>query len=78
MTGLPGVRVGHWTEPHARTGCTVVLLPEGTLASGEVRGGAPATREFAWPLVGRDDQLSALVGLLEQSGERPVFAVVTG
>lgn len=32
---------------HARTGCTVVLLPEGTLASGEVRGGAPATREFA-------------------------------
>lgn len=47
MTGLPGVRVGHWTDRHARTGCTVVLLPEGTLASGEVRGGAPATREFA-------------------------------
>ena len=47
MTGLPGVRVGHWTDLHARTGCTVVLLPEGTLASGEVRGGAPATREFA-------------------------------
>ena len=32
---------------HARTGCTVVLLPEGTVASGEVRGGAPSTREFA-------------------------------
>jgi L-aminopeptidase/D-esterase-like protein len=47
MTSIPGVRVGHWTDPHARTGCTVVLLPEGTLASGEVRGGAPATREFA-------------------------------
>ncbi|HEX4904683.1 MAG TPA: P1 family peptidase [Acidimicrobiales bacterium] len=47
MTRIPGVRVGHWTDPHARTGCTVVLLPEGTLASGEVRGGAPATREFA-------------------------------
>jgi L-aminopeptidase/D-esterase-like protein len=47
VTGIPGVRVGHWTDPHARTGCTVVLLPEGTLASGEVRGGAPATREFA-------------------------------
>ncbi|MDE0804918.1 MAG: P1 family peptidase, partial [Acidimicrobiales bacterium] len=26
---------------------TVVLFPEGTVASGEVRGGAPATREFA-------------------------------
>ena len=39
---------------------------------------AARTREFAWPLVGRDDQLSALVGLLEQSSEQPVFAVVTG
>lgn len=29
-----------------RTGCTVVLLPAGTVASGEVRGGAPGTREF--------------------------------
>jgi DNA-binding SARP family transcriptional activator/outer membrane murein-binding lipoprotein Lpp len=34
--------------------------------------------DFGWPLVGRDDQLSALVGLLEQSDEQPVFAVVTG
>lgn len=47
MIGLAGVRVGHWTDIHARTGCTVVLLPEGTVASGEVRGGAPATREFS-------------------------------
>src|SRR5204862_1518158 len=42
-----GVRVGHWTNETAQTGCTVVLLPEGTVASGEVRGGAPAAREFA-------------------------------
>lgn len=42
-----GVLVGHWTNTAARTGCTVVLLPEGAIASGEVRGGAPATREFA-------------------------------
>lgn len=45
--GVPGVRVGHWTDEVARTGCTVVLFPDGTVASGEVRGGAPATREFA-------------------------------
>jgi len=45
ITDVPGVRVGHWTDSAARTGCTVVLLPEGTVASGEVRGGAPATRE---------------------------------
>ncbi len=36
---------GHWTG--AGTGVTVVLPPPGTVASGEVRGGAPATREFA-------------------------------
>jgi L-aminopeptidase/D-esterase-like protein len=35
---------GHWTG--AGTGVTVVLPPPGTVASGEVRGGAPATREF--------------------------------
>ena len=39
--------MGHWTSPDNRTGCTVVVFPEGTVASGEVRGGAPATRDFA-------------------------------
>src|SRR3954469_17968341 len=47
VTAVDGVRVGHWTDAEARTGCTVVLFPEGTVASGEVRGGAPATRELA-------------------------------
>lgn len=47
ITELPGVWAGHWTDPVGRTGCTVVLFPEGTVASGEVRGGAPATRETA-------------------------------
>ncbi len=46
ITDIPGVLVGHWTDDVARTGCTVVLLPEGSVASGEVRGGAPGTREF--------------------------------
>jgi L-aminopeptidase/D-esterase-like protein len=46
ITDVEGVAVGHWTDFEARTGCTVVLLPEGTTASGEVRGGAPGTREF--------------------------------
>jgi L-aminopeptidase/D-esterase-like protein len=46
ITDVEGVRVGHWTDEVARTGCTVVLLPPGTVASGEVRGGAPGTREF--------------------------------
>lgn len=41
------VKIGHWTNDDARTGCTVVFFPESVVASGEVRGGAPATREFA-------------------------------
>lgn len=43
---IPGVTVGHWTDAAARSGCTVVLLPPSTTASGEVRGGSPATRDF--------------------------------
>ncbi|HXH58855.1 P1 family peptidase [Iamia sp.] len=46
ITDVDGVLVGHWSDTEARTGCTVVLLPEGTTASVEVRGGAPATREL--------------------------------
>jgi L-aminopeptidase/D-esterase-like protein len=47
ITDVAGVRVGHWTDPVGATGCTVVLFPAGTVASGEVRGGAPGTREWA-------------------------------
>ena len=46
LTDVPGIRVGHWSNEPARTGCTVVVLPPETVASGEVRGGAPGTREF--------------------------------
>ena len=51
-------------------------------ASADARGATqPVGRPTpgpAWPLVGRGDQLAALVGTLVQSQERPVFAVVTG
>ncbi|GIE78294.1 hypothetical protein Aph02nite_42440 [Actinoplanes philippinensis] len=42
---LLSAHAGHWTG--AGTGVTVILPPPGTVGSGEVRGGAPATREFA-------------------------------
>jgi L-aminopeptidase/D-esterase-like protein len=45
ITDVAGLAVGHWTDPVARTGCTVVLVPDGATASGEIRGGAPAARE---------------------------------
>ena len=43
LTDVRGIRVGHWTDERARTGCTVVLV-EGLAAGGvDVRGGAPGT-----------------------------------
>lgn len=48
LTAVSGVRVGHWHDTQAATGCTVVLAPpEGAVASGSVLGGAPGTREMA-------------------------------
>ena len=44
ITDVEGITIGHWTDGVAMTGCTVVLPPEGTVASCEVRGGAPGTR----------------------------------
>ncbi len=41
------LHVGHWTDEQAMTGCTVIRIFGDVVASGEVRGGAPATREFA-------------------------------
>ncbi len=45
ITDVPGIRVGHWTDREALTGCTVILPPEGATGSVAVPGLAPATRE---------------------------------
>ena len=45
LTAVSGLNVGHWTDDKSPTGCTVVLCPpKGAVASGDVRGGAPSTR----------------------------------
>jgi L-aminopeptidase/D-esterase-like protein len=45
ITRVAGIRVGHHTDLEGITGCTVVLCPPGTVASVDVKGGAPGTRE---------------------------------
>jgi L-aminopeptidase/D-esterase-like protein len=48
LTAIGGVRVGHWTDAAARTGCTVLLFDApGAITSGRVFGAAPGTREVA-------------------------------
>ncbi len=46
LTNVPGIKVGHYTNTAAATGCTVVLCPEGAVASAFVFGAAPGTREI--------------------------------
>ena len=45
LTAVEGVRVGHVTLSERPTGCTVVLVKDGTTGGVDVRGGAPGTRE---------------------------------
>jgi L-aminopeptidase/D-esterase-like protein len=45
LTDISGLKVGHWTNLEAATGCTVVLCPQGATAGVDVRGTAPGTRE---------------------------------
>ena len=47
ITAVSGISVGHWTNPEAATGCTVILCPAGAVAGVDVRGSAPGTREIA-------------------------------
>lgn len=46
IADVPGVAIGHATDPTARTGCTVILFDRPTLTAVEVRGAAPGTREL--------------------------------
>lgn len=42
ITDVPGIRVGHWTDPAGLTGCTVVLADRPAVGGVELRGGANA------------------------------------
>lgn len=46
ITDIPGIRVGHYTDKSAQRGTTVVRFSkEGAIATVDVRGSAPGTRE---------------------------------
>ena len=46
ITQVPGVLVGHHTDPEARTGVTAMTFAEPNVGVVDVRGGAPGTREL--------------------------------
>jgi L-aminopeptidase/D-esterase-like protein len=45
LTAIRGLKVGHYTDNAAKTGCTVILCEEGAVCGVDVRGAAPGTRE---------------------------------
>ena len=45
LTAVEGVKVGHFTLAERPTGCTAILVKDGTTGGVDVRGGAPGTRE---------------------------------
>jgi L-aminopeptidase/D-esterase-like protein len=45
ITDITGVKVGHYTDKQAVTGCTVVLCETGAVAGVDVSGSSPGTRE---------------------------------
>ncbi len=45
ITDVSGVKVGHYTDRKAATGCTVILCEQGAVAGVDVSGSSPGTRE---------------------------------
>lgn len=45
LTDVPGLWVGHYTDPSAASGTTVIVCPDGAIGGVDVRGAAPGTRE---------------------------------
>lgn len=62
ITSVAGIEVGHWTDREARTGCTVIVLPEPNTVTAEIRGAAPGTREYGLMQTGmRVEQAQAIL-----------------
>ncbi|WP_280425970.1 P1 family peptidase [Nocardia carnea] len=74
--GIAGVRLGHWSDTEGETGCTVLIVPEGTVGSAEVRGGAPASREL--DALAPDKTLSSVDAVLLTGGSAFGLAAADG
>lgn len=62
ITDVPGIRVGHFSDFKALTGCTVILCEEGAIGGADIRGTAAATRQIdALSLLHLVDQVHAIV-----------------
>lgn len=73
---IAGLRVGHWTDAAAGTGCTVILPPPGTVAAVDVRGGGASTRES--DLLGPGSSVPGITALLLTGGSAYGLSAAAG
>ncbi len=66
ITDVAGINVGHYTDEQNITGCTVILCPPNTMASCDVRGSSPGSRELA--LLAPDKQMQEIHAILLSGG----------
>lgn len=71
-----GFRVGHWTHPRGKSGCTVVLCPPGNVAACDVRGSSPSSREI--PLLRPEAKLTEIHAILLTGGSAFGLAAADG
>lgn len=73
---LAGLKIGHATHEQHHTGCTVILCPDGTVGSAEIRGGGPATREMA--LLALDKHMAQVNAVVLSGGSAFGLATADG
>lgn len=75
-TFCPGWKIGHYTDTHAATGCTVLFPPPGNVASCDIRGSSPGSRELT--LLDVERKLTEIHALLLTGGSAFGLAAADG
>ncbi|MDR2880961.1 MAG: P1 family peptidase [Azoarcus sp.] len=76
ITGIPGLLAGHATDQENRTGCTVILCPEGFTPGIALPGFAPGSRETE--LLRPESTVDAVHGILFAGGSSFGLAAADG
>ena len=71
-----GFKVGHWSDPDAMTGCTVILPPQGNVTSADIRGSSPGSSQL--PQLSPDMRLNEVHAILLTGGSAFGLATTGG
>ena len=76
LTDVPGVKVGHFTDPRRPTGCTAILFEEGAAAGVDYDGSAPG--DFQAVLLQPVSPLQTIWGIMLAGGAAYGLATTQG